>query len=105
MKKIYISGKITGIEEEAPALFAQAEQELSEMGFEPVNPMKLQQPTSKEWRDYMKGDIKALCDCEGIYMLTNWRMSQGANIELKVANYLEMDVIHQHRKMPKMNKR
>jgi len=35
-KKIYISGRITGIEHEAAAIFAKAEKELQEDGFETV---------------------------------------------------------------------
>ena len=39
--KIYISGKISGIENEAPELFAKAETELQAKGFETVNPITL----------------------------------------------------------------
>jgi len=41
MAKIYISGKISGIENEAAALFEKAEKELQEKGFETVNPITL----------------------------------------------------------------
>jgi hypothetical protein len=40
-EKIYISGKITDIEDEAPALFEQAENALKEKGYDTVNPIKL----------------------------------------------------------------
>lgn len=40
-KKIYISGKISGIENEAPDLFLKAEKELKEKGFETINPITL----------------------------------------------------------------
>jgi len=56
----------------------------------------------KTWQDYMRTDIKALCDCDAIYMLSNWRDSNGATIELQIANHLELDVVHQHRANPKI---
>lgn len=97
MKKIYISGKITGIEKEAETLFANAEKEVIQMGFLPVNPLTINHNHDKSWQSYMKEDVKALCDCDAIYMLSNWRDSNGATIELSIANHLELDVIHQHR--------
>lgn len=99
MKRCYISGKITGMETEAEALFEEAEREVMRRGYMPVNPFKIDHDHDKSWRAYMRSDIKALCDCEAIYMLTNWRDSKGATIELQIANHLEMDVIHQHRQM------
>ena len=98
MKKIYISGKITGMETLAEKLFSTAEQELKERGFDPVNPFKLNHEHDKSWNSYMKEDIKALCDCDVIFMLTNWRESPGATIELKIANYLGMEVMHDTKK-------
>lgn len=95
MKKIYISGKITGIEIEAPALFAKAEKELQAKGFETVNPMTLNHNHDKSWHAYMKQDIKALCDCDSIYMLANWKDSKGAIIEMEIANYIGLEVIYE----------
>jgi hypothetical protein len=69
--RIYISGKITGIEQEALALFAKAEAFLKEQGHTPVNPMALPHLHDKEWHSYMREDIKALCACDAIYMLHN----------------------------------
>ena len=60
--KIYISGKISGIENEAPELFSKAEKELQAKGFETVNPMTLNHQHDKSWHSYMKEDVKALCN-------------------------------------------
>ena len=95
MKKIYISGKITGMEEEAALLFEQAEQELRAMGFEPVNPMKLNHDHDKSWESYMKVCIKALCECDIIYMLKNFNDSPGAWWEREIARRLNIKVIYQ----------
>ena len=95
MSKIYISGKITGIESEALLLFAKAEKELQSKGHETVNPMALNHNHDKTWHSYMKEDIKALCDCDTIYMLANWRDSKGAIIEMEIANMIGLKVIYE----------
>lgn len=91
-KKVYISGKISGIENEAPELFAKAETELQAKGFEAVNPMTLNHQHDKSWHSYMKEDVKALCECDMIYMLNNWTDSKGAIIEHTIAMYLGLKV-------------
>lgn len=90
--KIYISGKISGIENDAPELFAKAEHELQAKGFETVTPMKLNHQHDKSWHSYMKEDVKALCECDVIYMLSNWTDSKGAIIEHTIAMYLGLKV-------------
>lgn len=95
MKKIYISGKITGMEEEAYALFEKAESDIKKLMWEPVNPMKLKHDHDKSWQSYMRECVKALCDCHCIYMLNNYRDSPGALIELEIAIQLGIDVIFQ----------
>lgn len=87
--KIYISGAITGITE-PETLFKSAENFLRERGDEPINPMTLPHNHDKSWRSYMKEDIKALLDCDGIFLLKNWIHSTGANIEFHIANGLDM---------------
>lgn len=86
--KIYISGKITGIENEAFALFKVAEIELNRKGYSVVNPMTLSHEHDKTWHSYMKVCIKALCDCEEVFMLKNWIDSKGAIIEHTISLYL-----------------
>ncbi len=90
--KIYISGKISGIENEAPELFTKAEMELQAKGFEVINPMALSHNHDKSWHSYMKEDVRALCECDAIYMLSNWTDSKGAIIEHTIAIYLGLKV-------------
>jgi hypothetical protein len=95
-KKAYISGKITGMEERAKELFEQAEKELLEMGYEPVNPMKLNHQHDLSWEANKKEDIKALCDCDCVYLLRNYADSKDALLELAIATELKMSIIYQH---------
>jgi hypothetical protein len=97
MKKIYISGKITGLDiSEAEKLFKDAEKYAKyEMGYEPVNPMELcKQDDAWEWIDYMRVDIKALVDCDAILMLPNWEDSEGAKLELVIAKGLKLEIYY-----------
>jgi len=95
MNKIYISGRITGIETEAPLLFAEACIEMRELGFDTVNPMDLEHNHDKSWNSYMRNDIKALMECDAIYMISNWVHSKGAEIERRIAMDLGMKVIYE----------
>lgn len=94
--KIYISGKITGIEEEAPRLFEKGVEQIEHIGHIGINPMKLTHEHNKTWEAYMKEDIKALCECDGIYMLRNWTDSEGAIWEHFIAKKLKMIVLYQN---------
>jgi Asp-tRNA(Asn)/Glu-tRNA(Gln) amidotransferase A subunit family amidase len=94
LPKIYISGKISGIEDTAPQLFQEAEDMLLAAGYEVVNPMKLPHNHDKSWGAYMKEDIEAIRDnCTHIYMLKNWRESRGARIEINEAMDLGLTII------------
>lgn len=96
-KKCYISGKISGIEHQAPELFANAEKEVVLLGFQPVNPMTINHSGhDQSWEGFMKEDIKALMDCDAIYLLRNFRTSKGANIEKILAEELKMEVLYQN---------
>ena len=94
--KIYISGKITGLDlAEATLLFHRGELELLAMAQEAINPMTLPHKHDKSWQSYMRECIKALCDCDGIYMIGDWINSKGAAIELHIAQVLGLKIIYQ----------
>ena len=93
--KVYISGKITGIEEEALALFQHAECLLQGEGHQTINPINLPHDHDQSWHSFMREDIKALCDCDAIYMLKNWKDSKGAIIANEIANYIGLEVMYE----------
>ena len=95
-KVIYISGRITGIVEEvARANFKEGEKVVEDMDATPLNPFDIvEQKEEYGWIDYMRADIKALVDCDGILMLPDWNESEGATLELKIAEGLKMEVYY-----------
>lgn len=93
-KKVYIIGKITGVEKEAYNLFDEAENKLVQNGFEAVNPMKLNHEHDRTWEAFMKNYIKAMLDCDSVYLLPNWYHSKGAIIEMELAKSLGLEIIN-----------
>lgn len=97
-KKVYISGQITGLEEnEYRKLFNEAEDILAAFGYDPVNPAALEETEDTKnwsWHDYMRRDIKLLCGCAYIYLLPNWRNSKGAQLEYMVADMLQIPCLN-----------
>lgn len=97
-KKVYISGQITGLEEsEYKKLFNEAEDILVTFGYDPINPLMLDEAEDTNgwtWHDYMRRDIKLLCGCDYIYLLPNWRNSKGAKFEYMIADMLQIPCLN-----------
>ena len=93
MIKMYISGRITG-QPDHMERFAKAEKHLKGRGFEVVNPTTLPHEHDKSWGEYMVEGLKALLDCDGVYMLKGWADSRGARIEKRLAQDLGSKLIY-----------
>lgn len=93
--KIYIAGKITGMESEALKMFSLAEAILKKNNPEAeiVNPMRLSHDHDKTWESYMKECIKELVTCTHIFALPNWKESKGAKEEVRLAKKLKIKTI------------
>lgn len=95
IERVYISGKISGMKQEAKELFRNAEIKLIRHGYKPVNPMSLPHHHDKEWSSFMKEDIIALLSCDSVYFLTNWHESKGAKLEFDLAVDLGLNLLFQ----------
>ena len=97
-KKVYISGQITGLEKTAyMTLFEIMEGNIKKAGYEPVSPVRyteFENPDDMEWSDFMRRDIKMLCDCDYICLLPNWKKSKGARLEATIADQLGIPCIN-----------
>lgn len=94
MAKIYISGKISGLDN-FQSNFNNAEVELISKGHEVINPCKLNHDHDKTWESYMKKDLIELLHCDEILMLKNWKESKGAIIEHYIALELGLNINYQ----------
>lgn len=93
MKKAYISGAISGIPfDEVIAKFREAEEHLTNEGWQPVNPLHNGLPVESSWKQHMIKDIEMLMNCDAIFMLPCWSGSKGARIEKMIAQEMGMKV-------------
>ena len=94
--KVYISGKITGLERAVySANFEKKEKELLRSGYQVFNPVKEAQKLEQRiaitfqrkptYEEYMDFSIRGLLDCDGICQLNDWKESNGAKCEYQVA--------------------
>jgi hypothetical protein len=87
--KVYISGPIKGKEDFNRYNFKQAEDFIRMNNFSPINPHNIPDPNKTySYEDYMKMDIRALIDCDMIYMLQGWEESKGAKLEHAIAKMI-----------------
>lgn len=94
VQKCYIAGKISNLPlGEVDAKFDRGVVEVYKLGFEPVNPRKLPHQHDQTWCSYMREDLTALLSCDALYALSDWKESQGATIEVKLAESLGIRVI------------
>lgn len=91
MKTVYISGAVTS-DPDFRKKFDKAEKLLYTKGYIPVNPVK-GETEGEEWEYYLRKDLKKLLDCNGIYILSDWNKSRGAQLEIHVALELGLEVI------------
>lgn len=92
MKRIYISGPISGIDRAVYlANFAKRESELNAQGYDTLNPTLLP-PSRWLWIYKLMGyrltllyDLWHLFHCDGISMLDGWQQSRGARLEKAAA--------------------
>lgn len=91
--KIYISGKITGLDyADVESKFQDAQDLLSDIGFEVVNPLNNGLTKEHSWEQHMVKDFELLLPCDAIYMMDNWQDSTGARIEYQTASEMNKDV-------------
>ena len=91
--KIYISGKITGLDN-AKEIFDAAEKKVTEtyQDAQIVNPMKLPHDHDKTWESYMRDCLVEMMRCDTIYVLENWEDSKGAKLEVALAIQLNFNI-------------
>lgn len=85
MKRVYISGPMTGLPGLNFPAFHAAASDLRAQGLDVVNPADFGADDGLAWADYLRMDIRALVDCDAVHMLPGWRGSKGARLEHHIA--------------------
>lgn len=78
---IYISLPISGREKEAREKADRVRAMLSKKGLTPVNPFEIYSGERAEYFDHICYDLRALADCEAIYLCEGWEHSKGCITE------------------------
>jgi nucleoside 2-deoxyribosyltransferase len=99
---------MSGLPDHGYSAFEAAALSWREAGYEVVSPHELNDPakTHEElaatpWADYLRRDLRALLDCDGVVALPGWEASAGASLEIHVARALGMPVVHDAKREPK----
>lgn len=93
MKKVYISGPIRG-KDDYRKIFFRVEEHLTDQGYEVVNPITIPHDHEETYKAYMKEDLKALLECDVIYMMWGWKESVGAQFEHKTAQMCGIKIMY-----------
>ena len=96
MKKVYIAGKINGLDNYRK-LFKEAEDTFIDAGYKVMNPAVLGEGFNYEV--YLPICLAMLEACDTVYMLNNWEDSKGAKVELEYAKVQGKQIIYQPEKM------
>ncbi|MEW6166032.1 MAG: dATP/dGTP pyrophosphohydrolase domain-containing protein [Pseudomonadota bacterium] len=97
MKRIYLSGPMTGLPDfNFPAFNAEAAR-LRSLGYDVVNPAELNPDFETPYDECLRVDLKALLDCDTIAMLDGWMDSNGAHLEMHIAHRVGIRVIEARR--------
>lgn len=98
--KYYLAGKMTGLPNYGYDAFAEVAAKLRGAGFEIASPHEIdydetQYPRgTRPYKDYMKGGLDLLFECDGIILMDGWSTSVGARIELSIAEACGYDIKH-----------
>ncbi|WP_460089772.1 DUF4406 domain-containing protein [Pseudomonas sp. H2_D10] len=95
MKRIYLSGPMTGSPNLNFPAFAAMTTTLRDSGHAVTNPAELN-PDGGSWNDCMRRDIAALMECDTVATLAGWQDSRGASLEVHIGKELGMTVVNAH---------
>jgi len=101
-RKLYLSGPMTGIPNWNRQSFDDAAKQLTDLGYEVINPFDLPEPVkpnplndSMEWAAYLARDVIGILNgmADTVVMLPGWYDSKGACLEEAVARMKSIPVV------------
>lgn len=96
---VYISGPVTGKKDLNKPQFTRAQEMLLSAGCTVFNPAHVEGPIDPLtddalWAYFMHFCVRALPECDAIFLLPDWQNSKGAKWEKKIADMLGLNVYY-----------
>lgn len=92
---IYISIPITGQEQEAREKADLTKAMLSRAGHKVITPFEVYAGKNPVYKDYICCDLRALLDCDAIYLCDGWQFSQGCQLEAEAARIYKLQIMYE----------
>lgn len=96
-KAVYLSGPITGMDQNNFPEFQAAEERIKALGYNVINPHHIcahLDPASSQHMDYMRVCIASMAYADKVVTLKGWEDSKGANQEVNIARTMGIEVHH-----------
>jgi nucleoside 2-deoxyribosyltransferase len=91
--RVYLAGPMTGLPEfNYPAFNAEAAR-LRALGYQVENPAENPLPAEAPWHQCMRAAIRQMVVCDVVATLPGWDKSRGAQLEVYLADRLEIPSI------------
>jgi len=92
MKRLYLSGPMSGLPLSNYPAFNAAAQQLRALGHHIENPAENPPPACGTWQGWMRLALRQISEVDGVVMLPGWSKSRGARIEINLARDLGLRV-------------
>jgi hypothetical protein len=90
---VYIAGKVTGTDPQKCATkFHQKQRQLQALGHQVINPLEVVGHWHTPWPDAMRQCLAALMEARSLYALPCWQTSNGARLEVYIAQRLGLEI-------------
>lgn len=89
--RAYLSGPMTGIKDYNFPLFNAEAKRLRALGWDIANPAE-NGNEGKPWHMCLRKDLAQLSTCDYLFLLPGWMNSEGAHLEVMVANRVKIQI-------------
>jgi len=88
---VYISGPMSDLPDHNRPAFWMAEMAINSLGVGTLSPAHW--PANLPYEYYMRQDFRLLLEADVIFVLTGWKLSRGAKIEMEMASAMGLPII------------